>query len=202
MLNVWFQVGGKKPGFSSLEEFCMKRSALVVVLVFVLTAALGVMAQGPEETLLRGLVGGDISTLNPALASDSSSIDVSSFLWDGLWEPDPATGAPLPKLATWEVSEDGMTYTFTINEDAMWSDGSPITTDDVLFVYNAILDDSVPSPRKADLELVESVNAIDEKTFEVVLSAVNCTVWGGAFNALTPLPSALYAADFSDFVDN
>jgi peptide/nickel transport system substrate-binding protein len=179
----------------------MKRFVLLLLVVFVLPTAL-VVGQGPEETLVRALTGGDISTLNPALISDSSSIDVATFVWDGLYQADPETGAPLPKLTTWEVSEDGLTYTFTFVDGAVWSDGSPITSNDVLFTYNAILDDSVPSPRKADMDLVESLNVIDDKTFEVVLSDVNCTVWGGAFSSLTPVPSALYAADFSDFVDN
>ncbi|MBN8617528.1 MAG: hypothetical protein J0L63_01405 [Anaerolineae bacterium] len=180
----------------------MKRLALLLVLVFVVVPAAFIAAQGPEETLIRALTGGDISTLNPALVSDSTSIDVSAFLFDGLYEADPDTGAPLPKLTTWEVSEDGLTYTFTIVDGAVWSDGSAITANDVFFTYNAILSDSVPSPRKADMELIESFNVIDDKTFEVVLSAVNCTIWGGAFASLTPVPSALYAADFSDFVDN
>ena len=179
----------------------MKRALVLLVLVFVvLPAALG-MAQGTEETLIRALTGGDISTLNPALVSDSTSIDVSEFLWDGLFVADPNTGEPLPKLTTWEVSEDGLTYTFTIADEAVWSDGEPITAADVEFTYNAILQDEVPSPRKADMELVQAFNVTGDKTFEVVLSAPNCTVWGGAFSSMKPVPSHLYAADFSDFVD-
>jgi peptide/nickel transport system substrate-binding protein len=179
----------------------MKRTFILVFLCVVAFWATAGFAQGPEETLVRGLTGGDISTLNPALMADSTSIDVGNFLWDGLYEADPDTGAPLPKLATWEVSEDGLTYTFTLTEEAVWSDGTPITSADVDFVYRAILDDSVPSPRKADFELIESLNIVDDKTFEVVLSEVNCTVWGSAFGSLTPVPSHLYAADFSDFVE-
>lgn len=180
----------------------MKRVLVLLVLVFVvLPAAIG-MAQGPEETLIRALTGGDISTLNPALVSDSTSIDVSQFLFDGLYVADPNTGEPLPKLATWEVSDDGLNYTFVLAENAVWSDGTPITSADIEFVYNAILQESVPSPRKANFDLVETFTIVDDKTFEIGLSAPNCTVWGGAFASLTPVPSHLYAADFSDFVDS
>jgi peptide/nickel transport system substrate-binding protein len=179
----------------------MKRLLVFAVLVFVVLPTAFSMAQGPEETLIRALTGGDISTLNPALVSDSTSIDVSQFLWAGLFVADPNTGEPLPKLATWETSEDGLTYTFTISDAAVWSDGTPITAQDVEFTYNAILQDNIPSPRKADFDLVTGFNVIDDKTFEVQLSAPNCTVWGGAFSSLTPVPSHLYAADFSDFVD-
>ena len=180
----------------------MKRTVFLMVLVFVAIPAAIALAQGPEETLIRTTLGGDISTLNPALIADSASIDVSSFLWDGLFEADPNTGEPLPKLATWELSDDGLTYTFTINEDAVWSDGTPITAADVEFTYNAIINDAVSSPRKSDMELIQSFNVVDDKTFEVVLAAPNCTIWGSAFGSLTPVPSHLYAADFSDFVDN
>lgn len=180
----------------------MKRLLVLAVLVLVVLPTAFGLAQGPEETLIRALTGGDVSTLNPALVSDSTSIDVSQFLWDGLYVADPNTGEPLPKLATWEVSEDGLTYTFTISDAAMWSDGTPITSADVEFVYNAILQDDVPSPRKADFDLVAAFDVVDEKTFAVQLSSPNCTVWGGAFGSLTPVPSHLYAADFSDFVDS
>lgn len=179
----------------------MKRTAAIVFLCLIAFWGTASFAQGPEETLVRGLTGGDISTLNPALISDSTSIDVAGFLWDGLFEADPDTGAPLPKLATWEISEDGLTYTFTLIDEAVWNDGTPITSADVEFIYRAILDDSVPSPRKSNFDLVESLNIIDDKTFEVVLSEVNCTIWGSAFSSLTPMPSHVYAADLSDFVD-
>jgi peptide/nickel transport system substrate-binding protein len=179
----------------------MKRTAAIVFLCLIAFWGTASFAQGPEETLVRGLTGGDISTLNPALISDSTSIDVAGFLWDGLFEADPDTGEPLPKLATWEISEDGLTYTFTLIDEAVWNDGTPITSADVEFIYRAILDDSVPSPRKSNFDLVESLNIIDDKTFEVVLSEVNCTIWGSAFSSLTPMPSHVYAADLSDFVD-
>jgi peptide/nickel transport system substrate-binding protein len=178
----------------------MKRLLVFVLLLFIAVPAL---AQDSGDTLLLAQPpGGDISTLNPALATDGHSIVVIGFLFDGLFQANPETAAPEPMLATWTESEDGLTYTFTLRDDANWSDGTPITSSDVLFIYNAILNDAVPSPRKADLELIAALNIIDDKTFEVVLSAPNCTVWGGAFASLTPVPSHLYAADFSDFVDN
>lgn len=180
----------------------MKRSVLLLVLILAVMPFTFALAQGPEETLIRTTSGGDISTLNPALIADSASIDVSTFLFDGLYEADPNTGEPLPKLTTWEISEDGLTYTFTIDEAAVWSDGTPITAADVEFTYNAIMNDAVSSPRKSNMDLIQSFTVVDEKTFEIVLSAPDCTVWGSAFGSLTPVPSHLYAADFSDFVDN
>jgi peptide/nickel transport system substrate-binding protein len=100
------------------------------------------------------------------------------------------------------VSEDGLTYTFTIDANANWSDGTPITANDVLFTYNAITNDAVESPRKADLELIADLTVVDDKTFTVTLSQPNCTVWGSAFTALRPIPAHMYSEDFSEFMAN
>lgn len=148
------------------------------------------------------VISGDITNLNPIFTSDSASIDIAGFLWAGLFDTDPETALPIPDLATWEVSEDGLTYTFTIRDDAFWSDGTPITSADVDYTYRAIVAEDIPSPRKGAVELIDTINIIDEKTFEVILSSPNCTVWGNTFSALTPIPSHLFAEDFSDLDGN
>ena len=49
--------------------------------------------------------------------------------------------SPEPGLAeSWETSEDGLTWTFHIRDDVMWSDGEPLTADDIAYTYNRILD--------------------------------------------------------------
>lgn len=172
---------------------------------FVLALLLVLMIPGyaqDDGVLLRSTLTGDISNLNPIFSSDSASIDIAAFLWTGLYDTDPETALPVPDLATWEISDDGMTYTFTIRDDANWSDGTPITSADVDFTYRAIIADDIPSPRKGNVELIETINIIDDKTFEVVLASANCTVWGNTFNALTPVPSHMFAADFSDLAEN
>ena len=54
-----------------------------------------------DAVLLRSITGGNVSTLNPVLATDSASIDVITFLFEGLFEADPATAQPMPALTTW-----------------------------------------------------------------------------------------------------
>jgi len=142
-----------------------------------------------------------MTTLNPILMTDGGSFDVAQFIWAGLFNVDPMTGLPVPGMASWEISEDGLTYTFTIRDEAVWSDGVPVTAQDVKFTYEAIANDTVQSPRKSDIESIAAVNIIDDKTFEIVLSAVNCTIWNNLASSLnSPLPSHKYAADFSDIM--
>ncbi|MCC6804641.1 MAG: hypothetical protein IT319_17295, partial [Anaerolineae bacterium] len=178
----------------------MKRYA-VLLSILVLVFVPSVFAQD-GVTLLRSTLGGNVSTLSPVLWADSASIDVGQFLWAGLFYPDPETAQPIPKLATWAISEDSLTYTFTIREDANWSDGTPITANDVKFTYDAILNDAVESPRKGDLELISDFSVIDDKTFSVTLGQPNCTVWGSAFTSLTPIPAHMYSEDLSQFMSN
>lgn len=182
----------------------MKRFVLVFCLLLALMPAFsgirGNASAQSSDVLIWSLVGGDISTLNPALATDGNSLTVTSVLYAALATPDPATGLPTPDLATWEISEDGLAYTFALKESLVWSDGTPLTSNDVKFTYDAIMSESVESPRKADMESIAGIEVVDDRTFVVTLTAPNCTIWGAAFAALTPLPAHKYAADFSDFM--
>jgi peptide/nickel transport system substrate-binding protein len=178
----------------------MKRIFLVLCLM-AMAVGMTASAQSNPDVLVWSLVGGDISTLNPALITDGNSNSVAGFLFNGLSKPNKETGLPEPDLATWEVSDDGLTYTFTL-KDVNWSDGTPITANDVKFTYDAIMSDLVQSPRTADMANIASVEVVDDKTLVVTLSQADCTIWGGAFASFVPLPSSKFAADFSDFMEN
>lgn len=68
----------------------------------------------------------EISTLDPALASDTVSVNVIENLFLGLTNVDPVTSQIAPELATsWEVSGDGMTWTFHLRQDVLWMHYDP-----------------------------------------------------------------------------
>lgn len=152
-------------------------------------------AEGDGTMVIRNM--GNLTTWNPALTSDGASIQARSLLWPALVNTDETTGAPVPGLQTWEVSDDTLTYTFQIREDAVWSDGTPISSADVKFMIEAI-QSPIETVYETAVEQIEAVNIIDEKTYEVVLNEVNCAFLSG-FGAIRLLPSHKYAADFSDF---
>jgi len=80
-------------------------------------------------------------------------------------------GEVLPNLATgWDVSEDGLTYTFTLAQGVKFHDGTDFNADDVVFSFNrAMAEDSV-NPSKAIFKPVASVTALDPQTVEIKLT--------------------------------
>ena len=158
-----------------------------------------VFAQSDDTIVIRNI--GNLTTFNPVLYNDGASIIAGNYLWPQLFEVDRFTGEPVPGLASWEISEDNRVYTFTIQEDANWSDGTPISSADAAFVIAAIGREEIPSPRKNNIRNVESVNIIDDKSFEIVLATPSCTVWSD-FITYRLLPSHRFAADYSDFLTN
>jgi peptide/nickel transport system substrate-binding protein len=176
----------------------MKRFLLVFALLLV-ALPLTVMAQSSDTIVIRGF--GNIATFNPHLTSDGASYQAFSLLWPAPFLTDSFTGQAAPGLTDWTISEDGLTYTFTIRDDAVWSDGVPITSDDMIFSINAIKSDEIDTVLEPAAALIESVNKIDDKTYEVVLSGNNCAVLSD-LSAIRFLPAHRFAADFSDFESN
>ena len=173
---------------------------LLVALAPVLVPAQGSSSAQSSDAIVWSFAGGDISIINPVLATDQASFYAVAAVYAPLFIADPNTGLPTPGLATWEVSDDGLTYTFTLKEGVVWSDGVPITSNDVKFTYDAVMSDKVESVRKADFAAIASLEVVDDRTFVVTLKEPNCTIWGNAFASLYPLPAHKYAPDFSDFM--
>lgn len=80
------------------------------------------------------------TTFNPLVPNNLSTAMVLSRLLSGLVDFDPRTEAFLPALAeSWTVSADSLSYTFSLRKDLRWSDGVPLTADDVIFTFDCIL---------------------------------------------------------------
>ncbi len=83
-------------------------------------------------------------TLNPLLVTNLGDRAVSGYFYMSLMTRDGQTYEDLPALAEKvEVSKDKKEYTFTLNKNAKWSDGTPVTSDDVEFTFNKAMDPKV-----------------------------------------------------------
>lgn len=86
----------------------------------------------------------DPRTFNPVVVQDTASGAVTGAIFESLVDEDYLTGEIVPALAeSWTVSPDGRTWTFTLREGVQWSDGRPLTTEDVAFSAQAIFTEGV-----------------------------------------------------------
>lgn len=144
----------------------------------------------------------DISTLNPVLSSDNASGINIGLMFYALAGLEPFSGAVVPQIAeSWDVSEDGLTYTFHLRDDVMWSDGTQLTANDVAFTFDAINTDSVASPRRSNFTEVESWTAVDDFTLELKLKSVDCTVLSNV-GVQGILPAHVYGGDPETIAEN
>lgn len=137
---------------------------------------------GPIRWSLTGV--SDLASLDPAKASDQQGFTVVGMLYGGLVKLD-ADLLVVPSLAeSWEVSDDSLTYTFTLREGLTFSDGSPLTADDVVWTFNHALDpntggwtgayyftliEGADEVAAGDATEVSGVTAIDERTVAITI---------------------------------
>lgn len=122
----------------------MKRLA-VFLLLPVLTLGIigcggGNSAKKAPEGVLRVNVGAEVEDLDPQLVTGVPEHRVNSALFEGLADLDMATMQPVPAAASsWEISPDGLVYTFHLRPEGQWSNGDPLTADDFAYSYQRIL---------------------------------------------------------------
>lgn len=91
-------------------------------------------------TLTSSTIGEGPKTFNPFNTKDNISSMLSEVMYDGLLTTNPVTGQPIPKLAkSFSISDDGKEYTINLRHGIKWSDGKPITADDVVFTWRDII---------------------------------------------------------------
>lgn len=134
---------------------------------------------GTGGIIIEGNFGGDVASLNPIIASDTASTRIIGFIYPGLIGVDPATATfrendPTALVTDWEISEDGLVYTFTLRDDWTWSDGTPITSADILYAWNAIIDPAVESPLAYLTEYITSVEAPTPNSYVVTFTESTC----------------------------
>ncbi|MCV0384676.1 MAG: hypothetical protein K5799_14725 [Erythrobacter sp.] len=107
---------------------------------------------------------------DPALGTLSTVYTVNGLIFDTLGEVQP-DGTIEPSLATeWDISEDELTYTFTIREGVLFHNGREMTAEDVKYTIERIMDPDTNSPRRSVYAAVESVEAPDATTLIIQLS--------------------------------
>ncbi len=118
------------------------------------------VAHGNRAGILHVGNGAEVQSLDPQLAGGSVDHNVLSSLFEGLVTLDEETLQPRPGAAErWEVSPDGLVYTFHLRRGAQWSNGDPLTARDFLFSFRRALTPAFGSEYKDVLYPVKNAEA-------------------------------------------
>jgi peptide/nickel transport system substrate-binding protein len=120
----------------------------------------------------------DPKTFNPITANEDSSLEIYRLMFTPLLGSDPITQNVEPGLAeSWTNSPDGKTWTFKLRKNLRWSDGQPITADDVVFTFNNLIYNTNINPVWADLERVDGKNFTVTKIDDLTIQAVTPDIY-------------------------
>lgn len=179
-----------------------KITAMLLIVLLSLSAAACGGSKKPTETdefNLKVCIASEPETLDPSLISSVDGSTYVQHMFEGLMkyqnngtlagEDDSVylTDTTYGQAESYDVSEDGLTYTFHLKDDAVWSDGKPVTAADFVYSWQRLTDDDTASDYgyllggivKNATEINEGtmepselgVRAVDDKTFEVTLVA-------------------------------
>lgn len=127
-----------------------------------------------DKTELNMALSVDPDGLDPHRTTAASTFQITNNLYDTLIKVTPE-GEFEPGLAeSWEISEDGLTITFTLREGISFHNGREMTAEDVEFSFQRLMDEE--SPRAGDYANIKEINVVDESTIEFVTENLNAAL--------------------------
>ncbi len=131
-------------------------------------------------------------TLNPHLATGFQDFEVARIVYEPLasYGPDgqlvPILAAALPSRKNGDLSEDGRSVTWRLQETLRWSDGEALTAEDVVFTYKFITNSTVAAATAQYYQDIRSVEAVDEHTVKITFKQPTAS-WQTPFTGLNGL---------------
>lgn len=143
---------------------------LILAVIMIITAFTGCGggAVATSDEILRFGTSGYDGVLNPIMTDNTYDSYACSLMFEGLIRID-KTGAYQPDLASWKISDDHLTYTFKLKDGIKFSNGTPLTADDVYFTFSTIAHKDYNGPRAyvvANLAGYEDFKEGKTQTFE------------------------------------
>lgn len=154
----------------------MRRLMTVMAAAFALSIAPAAFAQTPTNVVVVGQIA-EPQSLDPHAVTAVNDFRILVNLYDGLVRFADGSLEVEPSLAeSWEISDDGLTYTFQLREGVTFHDGTPFNAEAVKFNFDRMLDeqhpfhDTGPFPLAFFFSAVDEVTAVDETTVQFTLS--------------------------------
>ena len=143
----------------------IRRVAVALLVLLALSALAGCAgssgAKGAAEKVIRYNMAADPRSLDPAVMTDLTAFSAENQMCEGMVRI--GEKGPEPALASqWEVSADGLTYTFHLRPGLKWSNGDPLTADDFLFAWRRALDPRFGSEYAYQLYYIKNGKTINE----------------------------------------
>ena len=162
----------------SFETLRPRAKIIVIILVVIfVVSSLAVLEHLNQKLMIdRPEAGGSLTEgvlgsprfINPLLAASDADRDLVALTYSGMLRLR-ANGSFEPDLAqSYEISPDGLIYTFKLKPNLRWSDGEPLTADDVVFTIESAQDPIIKSPKRADWNGV-LIKKIDQATVQFIL---------------------------------
>jgi len=133
------------------------------------TGAGGSTAAASESEIVIGSTNEPTGLVRNVGGSSGVSQTMTRNVFEGLTSVD-VDGSVIPTLAeAWDVSEDGLTYTFHLQQDVVFHDGTPLTSADVAWSISQAIAPESKSARKADLSVIQDIATPDDGTMVLTL---------------------------------
>lgn len=160
------------------------RLFLLIMVSFALLISCGKKEPSIGSTEIIINMGGEVSTIDPHLNTASAGSTYIHHAFEGLTRKDEDNNIVGGMAESWDISDDGLTYTFKIREDAKWSDGTPLTADDFVYSFRRVADPTTGARYSTFMEPIKNakritagempleslgVKALDDNTLEIVL---------------------------------
>lgn len=143
------------------------------------------LSYAEEEATVRAVMHSALRALDPVSSSATITRNHGYMIYDTLIGLD-ADYTPQPQMADWDISEDGLTYTFTLRDGLLWHDGTPVTAKDCVASLKRW--GTFDAGGKLLMKNTASLEAVNEQTFELKLSQP----FGDVINLISK-PSAVAA---------
>jgi len=137
----------------------MKKLFIIITLFFSLLFA--------NASTLNLSITSSPSRLNPILANDSASSEITQWLFNGLFKYD-KDGNIVPDLASSYKFVSNTHLIINLRDDVLWHDGEKFSADDVIFTFNKIHDPKVFTSIRSNYKEVKSISKIDDFTLEII----------------------------------
>jgi peptide/nickel transport system substrate-binding protein/oligopeptide transport system substrate-binding protein len=119
----------------------MKTKPIILLSILMLAAVSPIIAGEPKPEEFVTVFGANLPQLDPHRSIYSSEAQILSAVYEGLFTYDPSSLDPVEAaVSSWKKSPDGKEYTFTIRDDAKWSDGTPLVAKDFRDSWLRMLD--------------------------------------------------------------